>query len=170
MFFNTFLLLYKMDKKKNNLGMNFKGKINAPTMAYKTVYGKYPEEPLRGRTDSQKKIWRGIDVDKNLKDEWLEKLNSLDVEIRSTDEGKSDERVAFVIFRMPKGKDKFYKKVERNLKKENDLFVSSDIGMGDRPRICIAKNIKVGDNGWEEWWSSLPKKIEMAYKKAVNQS
>jgi len=147
---------------------NFGRKINAPTMAYKTVYGHYPDEPLRGRTEYPKKIWRGIDVDKNLKEEWLERLNSLNVEIRSTDEGKSNERVAFVIFRMPKGKDKFYKNVEENLKKEKDLHVSSDIGMGNRPRICVAKDIKVGDAGWEKWWNSLPEKIERAYNKAIN--
>ncbi len=144
-----------------------KQKINAPTMAYKTVYGHYPKESLRGRTDSPKKIWKGIEVDKNLKDEWLEKLNSLDVEIRSTDEGKSEERVAFVIFRMPEGKDEFAKKVVENLKKEKNLCVSSDIGLGGRPRICVAKDIKVGDKGWEEWWNSLPEKIERAYREAV---
>ncbi len=148
--------------------LRLKKKINAPTMAYKTVYGKYPEEPLRGRTNLPKKEWNGIFVDKNLKDKWLNELNSLDVEIKSTEEGKSKERVAFVIFRMPEGKDKLYKKVEENLKKEKDLFVYSDIGMGNRPRICVAKDIKVGDKNWEEWWSSLPEKIERAYKKAIN--
>lgn len=147
--------------------MNYLKKINAPTMAYKTVYGKYPKEPLRGRTDNPKKNWKGIEVDKNLKNKWLEKLNSLNVEIRSTDEGKSKERVAFVIFRMPKGKDKLCKKVEENLKKEKDIFVSSDIGLGGRARICVAKDIIVGDEKWEEWWESLPEKIERVYKKAV---
>jgi len=162
-----------MDSKRKKEGkgcINYGGKINAPTMAYKTVYGKYPKEPLRGRTDYSKKNWRGMDVDENLKEEWLEKLNSLDVEIRSTDEGKSDERVAFVIFRMPEGKDNFYKKVEENLKKEKNLCVSSDFGIENRPRICVAKNIKYDDKGWEEWWSSLPEKIERAYNKAVNRS
>ncbi len=147
---------------------DFSQRINAPTLAYKTVYNKFPEERLRGRTDSPKKEWNGILVDKNLKDEWLDELNSLDVEIRSTDEGKSKERVAFVIFRMPEGKDKSYKKVEENLKKEKELYVSSDVGFEGRPRICVAKDIKVGDEGWEEWWSSLPKKIERAYKVAVS--
>ncbi|SRR6056297_504899 len=141
-------------------------KVNAPTLAYKTVYGKNPEEPLRGRTNSPKKIWRGIEVDKNLKNEWLEELNSSGVEIKSTDEGKSKERVAFVIFRMPEGEDDLYTQVEKNLKKEKDLFVSSDIGMQGRPRICIAKDIIVGEKGWEEWWSSLAEKIKKAYEEA----
>lgn len=148
--------------------VRFKKKINAPTMSYKTVYGKYPKEALTGRTDSPKKIWKGIEVDKNLKDEWLDELNSLDVEIKSTDEGKNNQRVAFVIFRMPKDKDDLYKKVEKNLKQEKDLKVYSDVGLGNRPRICVAKKIKVGDKGWEEWWSSLPKKIKIAYEKVLN--
>lgn len=148
--------------------MKYQKKINAPTMAYKTVYGEYPEEPIKGRTDAPKKTWRGIEVDENLKDEWLEKLNSLDVEIKSTEEGKGGERVAFVIFRMPEDKDNLYKEVEENLKKKEDLYVSSDTGMGGRPRICVAKDISVGDSGWEEWWETLPEKIKRAYKKSVN--
>ena len=136
-------------------------------MAYKTVYGEYPEEPIKGRTNSPKRSWRGIDVDENLRDEWLSELNSLDVEIKSTEEGKSKERVAFVIFRMPEDKDDFYEKVEENLKQEDDLYVSSDFGLENRPRICVAKDIKVGEAGWEEWWSSLPEKIRDAYNKAV---
>ncbi|HKL24237.1 MAG TPA: hypothetical protein VJ912_02800 [Candidatus Nanoarchaeia archaeon] len=155
------------NKKECEDCMKYRKKINAPTMAYKTVYGEYPEEPIRGRTNYPKKTWKGIDVDENLKEEWLEKLNSLDVEIKSTEEGKGGERVAFVIFRMPKDKDNLYKKVEENLKQEEDLYVSSDFGLENRPRICVAKDIKVGDPGWEKWWSSLPEKIERAYKKAV---
>ncbi len=150
------------------LGRNPQGKINAPTMAYKAVYGKYPDTPLMGRTNSPKKIWKGIDVDVNLKDKWLEELNSLPVEIKSTDEGKSKERVAFVIFRLPKDKESLYKEVESNLKKEKDLFVLSDIGTENRPRICVAKDILVGELGWEEWWNSLSKKIKAAYDKAIN--
>ena len=154
-------------KKECKDCMKYKKKINAPTMAYKTVYGEYPKKPIRGRTNYPKKSWRGIDVDENLKDEWLEKLNSLDVEIKSTEEGKGGGRVAFVIFRMPEEKDNLYKKVEENLNQEEDLHVSSDFGLENRPRICVAKDIKVGEAGWEEWWSSLPGKIERAYKKAV---
>lgn len=150
-----------MEIQKNK---NIQGKINAPSMAYKTVYGKYPEFQMRGRTNSPKKIWNGNDVDINLKDEWLEELNSLPVEIRSTDEGKDKERVAFVIFRMPEGEDDLSENVVENLKKEKNLYVLSNIGQGDRPRICVAKDIAVGDSEWEEWWNSLAGKIKRAYE------
>jgi hypothetical protein len=145
----------------------FGGNANAPMMAYKTVYGKYPEEPMRGRTDYPKKEWKGLWVDKNLKNEWLEKLNSIGVEIKSTEEGKDKMRVAAVTFRLPEEKDDLYKEVEKQLKKEKDLKVSSDIGVEGRPRICVAKDIWVGKEGWEEWWSSLPKKIERAFNRAI---
>lgn len=157
-------------EKKPEFGRNPQGKINAPMMAHKAVYGKYPEEPLIGRTNSPKKIWKGIDVDENIKNEWLEELNSLDVEIKSTDEGKSKERVAFVIFRLPEEKEDLYKEIEKNLKKEKDLKVLSDIGIENRPRICVAKDIIVNQNGWEEWWSSLAGKIKRAYDKAVTEN
>ena len=120
-------------------------------------------------TDSPKKIWNGNDVDVNLKDQWLEDLNSLPVEIRSTDEGKSKERVAFVIFRMPEGKDNLYELVEKNLNDEKDLYVLSDIGRGNRPRICVANDIVVGQPGWEDWWGSLAGKIKNAYELATRE-
>ncbi|MCE7740150.1 MAG: hypothetical protein GPJ50_12310, partial [Candidatus Heimdallarchaeota archaeon] len=108
----------------------FSEKINAPTFAYQTVYGKNPEEFLSGRTDAPKKMWQGRAVDEGLKDEWLEKLNNLPVEIRSTDEGKSKERPAFVVLRMPKEYDALHKEMVENLKKQSDLFVKFDIGQG----------------------------------------
>lgn len=151
-------------------GMKNKKHVNAPTIAYKTVYGEYPEKLIRGRTNYPKKTWKGIEVDENLKEGWLEKLNSLDVEIRATEEGKSSERVSFVIFRMPQEQDNLYKKVEENLKQEPGLYVSSDIGAGKRPRICVAKDVKPGEGEWKEWWSSLPEKINRAYEEAVESS
>ena len=111
-------------------------------------------------------MWKGIDVDENIKDSWLEELNSLPVEIKSTDEGKDKKRVAFVIFRLPVEKENIYKKVEQNLA-EKGLKVSSDIGIENRPRICIAENIIVGEPGWEEWWNTLAEKIKVSYEEAI---
>ncbi|MGM5481610.1 MAG: hypothetical protein ACQESE_04340 [Nanobdellota archaeon] len=142
-------------------------KINAPTMAYYTVYGEYPEDRLRGRTSNSKKMWRGHDVDENLKVEWLDRLNDLPVEIRSTDEGKDKTRVAFVIFRLPEDKEHLISDIVENLKEEANLFVHSDVGQGDRPRICVANPIWKGKNGWEQWWQSLPDKIKRAYKNSL---
>ena len=148
---------------------NPQGKINAPTMAHHTVYGKYPENPLTGRTDAPKKMWRGNDVDENLEDKWLEDLNDLPVEIKSTDAGKDETRVAFVIFRMPEDKDGLHEKMVINLKKYEELHVSSNIGTGGRPRICIANNITPEDSNWSEWWNGLAQKIADAYQKTISE-
>ena len=145
----------------------FKRKTNAPTFAYQTVYGKNPNQSLSGRTSAPKKMWKGLDVDKGLKNKWLNKLNDLPVEIRSTDEGKDSIRPAFTIIRMPKDKDDLHKKMVKYLKKQPDLHVKSDIGMGGRPRICVAGKIWKGKKDWGNWWETLPDKINSAYNKTV---
>ena len=140
---------------------------NAPTFAYFTVYGNWPKEWIRGISDAPKKKWHGLMVDAGLKDEWLNALNSLPVEIRATDEGKDRERVAFVIFRMPKKYDDLVKEMVKNLKKFKALKVNHDIGPMGRPRICVAAAIKKGDSDWEKWWNTIADKIKYAYKKTV---
>lgn len=142
-------------------------KVNAPTFAYKTVYGKNPPSFLSGRTDEPKKLWKGLQVDKGLKDEWLDRLNSLPVEIRSSDEGKSKDRPAFVIFRMPEKYDSLHKKMVMELDKNKDIYAKSDVGMAGRPRICVANKVTRGGRGWSKWWDSLPDKINMAYTSVV---
>jgi len=138
-------------------------RVNAPTFAYKTVYGKEPKTFLFGRTDAPKKIWNGLQVDAGLKDKWLNNLNNLPVEIRSSDEGKSKERPAFIIFRMPEKYDKLHKKMVNELDKNKDIYANSEVGMAGRPRICVANKVKKGDKNWEKWWNSLPGKIDKAY-------
>lgn len=153
------------DKQQDCRNCNrMKEKINAPSMAYYTVYNKYPEEHLTGRSNYPKKIWQGKDVDANLEDKWLEDLNALPVEIKSTDAGKDKVRVAFVIFRMPEGQDDLYQKMEEELKKSDDFYISSNIGTQGRPRICIAKDISPENPEWADWWGSLAGKIDEAYK------
>ena len=137
-------------------------KINAPTFAYKTLYGKEPKAPLSGRTSDPKKMWNGLDVDKGLKDEWLESLNAMPVEMRSSEEGKGADRPAFVVTRMPEGKDKLAKDMVKALRKEG-LVSNYDIGQGKRPRICVTDKMWKGKKGWEKWWEKLPGKITNAY-------
>lgn len=146
---------------------NRRGKINSPTFAYQTVYQKDPPEFLPGRSGAPTKMWQGMDVDKDLKDVWLSKLNSLPVEIRSTEAGKSALRPAFVVFRMPPGKDDLHEEVVRRLKKFPGISVKADKGMQGRPRICVAGRIWKGRPGWEQWWNTLPGMIRRAYREAT---
>jgi len=147
---------------------NQQQKINAPTFAYQTIFGKNPPEFLRGRTDAPKKMWKNLLVDEGLKTEWLEELNNLPVEIRSTEEGKDKNlRPAFVIFRLPPKYDDLHNKMVENLKKFPGLYAKSGIGGGNRPRICVAGTVIKNESGWSEWWNSLAKKIKEAYEKTI---
>lgn len=143
------------------------GKINAPTFAYRTLYGIDPPTFLSGRTPGRKKIWRGLDVDEGLKDEWLEELNSLPVEMRSSEEGKDPERPAFVIVRMPPDMDDRACDMTSALRRRG-LVCSYDIGQGARPRICIVEKIWRDQPGWQEWWEGLPGKIRDAYDETMS--
>lgn len=151
------------EERSRGIG-NKTGKINAPTFAYQTVYGEDPPHFLRGRTNSPKKEWRGLYVDAELKDEWLDQLNALPIDVRSTEEGKSDMRPAFMMFRMPPQLDELHVDMVNNLDKHSDLFVGANVGQGGRPRICVANRITNQDPEWSRWWSELPSKIESAYE------
>lgn len=149
------------------------GHMNAPTFAYYAVYGRRPDEPMRGRTDSPKKTWHGItDIDKHIKDKWLEELNSIsEIEVRATDEGKSEDRVAFVIFRMDNpAHDSRAETISRRLDQMEGIYSECDIGSRDRPRVVVAGKVQYGKSGWERWWNTVANMIECALHKNVSAS
>jgi len=139
-------------------------KINSPTFAYLTVWKKMPDKFLRGRTDEPKKDWHGLQVDKALKDSWLDKLNNIKgIEVRSSDAGKSAERPAFIVIRFSdKQNDNKAKVLVDKLSKEDGIYCKTDIGMEGRPRICVAGKVwqSKDKKEWESWWDSLAGKIE----------
>jgi len=141
--------------------MLLEGKVNSPTLAYRTVYKKDPPGLLRGRTNAPKKLWRGLSVDKDLKDEWLESINALPVEIRSTEAGKNALRPAAVVFRLPGGQ-RNHSGIVQQLADIPGVYCSSDIGMRGERRICVASKLWKGKKGWVSWWEKLPGRIEVA--------
>lgn len=150
-----------------------KQRYNSPTLAYIAVYSHEPEQWLRGRTDSPKKTWRGIrDIDANIKDGWLEDLNSIpEIEIRSSDEGKSAERVAFCVIRFKSpAKDKYAEALSKKLDSLPDIYSLSDIGAENRPRICVAGKVECCDSVWEAWWDSLAGKIRESVSEVLGSS
>jgi len=159
-------MMRKLDDDDHKKEVDKQERINSPT---KAVYGVVPSKPLSGRTDSPKKNWKGLMVDKHIKDAWLEGLNSLaHVEIRSTDEGKDKDRVAFVVFRMrDQNLDSLAEKVSEEIDKSEGLFSISDIGTENRPRIVVAGKTSYGEKNWEEWWSSLAEKIKKALERII---
>lgn len=141
------------------------GKINAPMFAYKTVHGKLPDFFLSGRTNAPKKIWRGVDVDEVLDENVLEQLNDIpEIEGRSSEAGKDENRPAFFIFRLNQNENKAEDVAEKL--RQQGIKSLAEIGQGGRPRIIAAENIKYGDKGWEQWWESLPSKIKQAVQNA----
>ena len=148
--------------------------VNSPTFAYQAIYGKLPDIPLRGRTDSPKKQYKlpdgsTIEVDKEFRDTWLKDLNNIsDIEIRATDIGHSAERIAFVVFRMKDPKeDCKVKAISDELNKIERLYSKYDTGREGRLRIVVAGKIKLGDKNWEEWWNSLAGKIKEVVKEKL---
>lgn len=139
--------------------------LNAPSYAYKAVYSKKPDFFLPGRTDTPRKIWRGIDVDEHMKEDVLERLNYMPyIEGRSSEEGKSDDRPAFFVFRVTPELEGSSEEIAEELRKQG-LKSLAEPGTAGRPRVVAADRIKYGDPEWEEWWNSLPDKIQYAVNK-----
>ena len=139
--------------------------INAPMAAFRAVYKEDPATPLTGRTIfSKRKIWNGLDVDYHLKDKWLEALNRLPIEVRSTEEGKGPSRPAHVAFRMKESsKDGDVPIMVKSLEMMG-YSVYTDVGLGNRPRIVVAATVSPEDGEkWEAWWENLPFSILKAY-------
>lgn len=170
--FNQFLneRFNDFSKRRQNQKRRNPNWVNSPTLAYMTVYGKKPEEPINGLSDSPKKKYGKIYVDKNLKNKWLDALNNLPVEIRSTEEGKSEIRVAHVAFRFNE-KDEDIKKIklfekELNKLRKYNIYAKFDIG-GDekRPRLMVAGKTWQGQKDWVKWWENVSDYILNTYNK-----
>jgi len=136
-------------------------KLNSPTFAYYTLYGKYPDFPIRGKSDSPKKEYNGIFVDENLKNEWLDRLNNLPVEIKSTEEGKDDVRVSHVAFRLyePYCYDEYQlKEISDKINKYDGYYSSINLGMENKWRLIVCGNNWIDRttiDEWEQWWEKL---------------
>ena len=129
---------------------------NALTFAFLAVYGKRPPARISGRISPSKK-WRDLDVDENIRDAWLEDLNGIkEIEIVSTEERISPERVAHIVFYMWRQRDD--SRVQEIADKINrlpgEIRSLVDIGNRGRPRIVVARAVFVGSPGWLEFWES----------------
>jgi len=147
------------------------GRTNAPTMAWETVHGKkYPSGLKPSHTmGAQEKLWKGIPVDVELQDKWLNELNRIpNVEIRSSCQGHPPigENPSFLIFRP---KDEHRAKLIVNKLSDNKItFCSFNIGTQGHVRICVATPLYANgpkDKLWEQWWDTLAKRIDKAVNK-----
>lgn len=151
---------------KRNQNQQFQKK-NAPELAYETVYGRPPKNGLRGRAiNTVEKRYKDIYIDQHLDEEVFDQLNDIrNVEIRSSCEGHSSDRPAFLIFRVSQNKIKNIDKIVDNLHKQG-VQAKYEIGNHGRYRICVATRNWYRENAdnreWENWWKNLPHVIENA--------
>jgi len=137
-------------------------KMNAPTFAYHTLYGKMPSPPISGREISHptKKI-NGIDIDINIPPESIKLINSINwVETRSSCEGQDKRHPTFLIIRLMDRDEKSTKAFVDKINKESKIKSAYNIGQGGLPRICVTWFTWSGHKDFKEWWKTLPIKIK----------
>lgn len=136
---------------------------NGLTAAYYTVYGRYPRKPIQGRI-TPGKPWRGLTVDINLDERWLEELNAIpQIDIVSVEEGESTERPAHIIFYFADPKnDPQAQELSDHLARNPSIFSICDIGNRNRSRIVVASPVRSLSVHWIVWWSTVDRKIHKA--------
>lgn len=142
------------------------GKVNAPTFAYRCVYGKIPSPPLRGMYGTPQKRYKDLFIDKQLDTKVIDELNNInEIEIRSVCAGHNPNNVTHIMFRPYKQDPDYVEKVSKKLN-IGDTKSLHDIGNGGMYRICVAtKNWYRDDadnNNWKQWWNTIVKKIKNA--------
>lgn len=144
------------------------GKVNAPTLAYKCVYGKAPSFPIRGRYGHPQQQYKDLVVDKNLDTKILDDLNSIPkIEIRSVCAGHDSDSVTHIIFRPYNQDEDYITSIVSKLNKGATKCIQ-DVGNGGFIRICVAtKNWyreETPNTTWKQWWDNIAIKIKNAVK------
>ena len=140
-------------------------KINAPTMAYITLYGKYPLPPIRGHEISHIGYTiQNVQIDKHIPENAINELfNIKQIETRSSCEGQDKRHPTFLILRLKDQTESAAKIFVNNISKYKDIKSSYDKGMQGKFRICITSNLWYSLNNintFNTWWLELPNKIK----------
>jgi hypothetical protein len=157
---------YQLDER-----VTYPNKVNAPTFIYWIAYGKYPRQPLMGKTSNHSKYQlNGIYIDKEIPKNIMEELNKIEeIEMRSSCQGETSLRPAFIIFR-PKVQNIVYvKKLVKALNSYPDIRCGYDSGNMNKIRIGVTNpGIFYGINHsiYLDWWNTLPGKIRDCLKQA----
>jgi len=137
-------------------------RMNAPTFAYYTLYGKIPSPPISGREVSHptKKI-NGIDIDKHIPDKSIKAIMGVPkLETRSSCEGKDKRHPTFLIIRLNDRKELSSKSFVDKMNKLDKIKCAYNIGQGGLPRICVTWFTWNGHPDFKKWWEELPSKIK----------
>lgn len=163
---------YFYKRRSDNNGVI--GKINAPTMAYLTVYGKMPNPPIYGKEASHKTYYfNGIPIDNNIPRDSINKLFKMKyIETRASCEGDSDRHLTFLIFRLSDKNisNKIIEKIVKDINLQNNYKSHWDIGQSGFPRICVSEKLwysKENEKIFLNWWKNLPNIIEKCITKEL---
>lgn len=148
------------------MGMN-RRTPNAPTMAFYTVYKRWPSPPLFGREISHPtKNINGIQIDRYIPTSAIKALFNIEcIQPTSSCQGEDTRHVTFFIFR-PKNQDENYVKNICIKLKQFGYKCYYDKGMQGYYRICVAEKIwydennKYRLNNYMKWWFRLPKILQ----------
>ena len=143
----------------------------SPSFAYELVNKKSAPKGRRGRYPgpTPEKMWKGIPVDKSLKDKWLNDLASIpNVEIRGTCcghgpvGGTDTDWVTYVAFRVDPSFESKRGDIVAKLNKQKNVIAGVDIGQQGRPRFVVAAPFYYKSkrhSEWEQWWNSISRVI-----------
>lgn len=143
----------------------------SPSFAYELIFGKPAPSNRRGRPPFpvDHKEWKGMTVDKHLKDKWLKDINNIsNCEIRGSCEGHAKDWPTYIAFRILPKNDKnksLLNKIVDRLNKGKHTKCGWDIGMQNRPRfICTCPFFYTGKNDkeWNEWWTTISSRLNKA--------
>jgi len=147
------------------------GKINAPIMAFHTVYREPSKTMISGReAQHETKNINGVAIDKHIPTEAMQKLMSMThlFEMRSSCQGDSPRHLTFAIFR-PKNQDEKFVKRLVSILNGMSLKASYDRGLGGLYRVCVSDYLwysPENEGKFRQWWEALPIKLRIAFKKA----
>ncbi len=141
---------------------NQQQKINAPTMAYITLYGKHPSPPISGREISHPSYnIQGVSIDNHIPKKAINELFSIkQMETRSSCEGQDKRHPTFLILRLFDQSEMAAQTLIKNISQYKDIEASYDRGMQGKFRLCITSNLWYPNNKFKQWWLDLPTKIK----------
>lgn len=133
-------------------------KIRPSELAFYTVYGKYPDKHTLTNGIRDHKLFRSTLQDDNLRDEWLERLNSsLIVPAKFEASGGYDSKhVSFITFDL-KDLNKF-KPLVKDLNNIPHTHAFIDTQNFTIPKVCIASDLyynRSNNRDWEAWWDAI---------------
>ena len=141
--------------------------LNGHGMAFLTVTGRLPAERTEGRTTPSRE-WKTEQVDFDLKDRWLEDLNSIPgINIISICGGHDIWRPAHIVFCFPGMSDEQEDTLTETLHAYPGTWaLRGEIGKRRHMRICMASIFHAGTTIGDMWWSRAAGKIRTAVKRA----